>query len=333
MSLSSTVNRWPYTGNNIATSFAFTTKIFATSDLRVTSRNISTSAETTLALTTDYTVSGVGDDAGGSITLVAGALSSAYKLIIRRVRPLTQSTRIRNQTEYYAETHENQFDQFTMADQQQQDELDRSVGLPETISASDFNPKFPSDLVGRANVIPALNGTGTGWAAASDWLSLNDLYDLVTASDDSADEAAASAAAALVSELAAAASADDAAASAAAAAASAAAANSAVELAGSRAAPNSILAAVAIETSLTAKEVHQYIQGSGGAVTMSANPQIVVGTSVGQKMLLIGRSDTNTVTIANGNGVSLNGDITLGQDDTLYIYWDGTNWSEISRRR
>lgn len=101
---------------------------------------------------------------------------------------------------------------------------------------------------------------------------------------------------------------------------------------GSRGSPNSIAAGVAVVCGTSMRNL-QFIQGSGGAVTMSANPQIADGTTVGKELILVGRSDTNTVTIANGNGMSLNGDITLGDDDVLSLVWDGTYWQEISRRR
>lgn len=102
---------------------------------------------------------------------------------------------------------------------------------------------------------------------------------------------------------------------------------------GTRAAPEGIVAVAGISADPMASEEHHYIEGSGGPVIVSANPQIAAGTNTGQKKLLIGRSDTNTVSLANGNGLSLNGDIVLGEDDTLYLYWDGVSWSEIARRR
>lgn len=210
MALASTVSRWTYTGNNSVSVFDYTARIVAASDLVVTVRNISSGAETPLVITTDYTVTGVGNEAGGSITLVAGALSSAYKLVIRRVRPITQATRIRNQTEYYAETHENQFDIFIMVDQQQQDALDRSVALPETLISSDFDPTLPSDIVGKASALPILNDAGDGWALAADWPTVNDIYQAASDADDSAEAAAESAAEAAASALAAAASAAEA---------------------------------------------------------------------------------------------------------------------------
>lgn len=100
---------------------------------------------------------------------------------------------------------------------------------------------------------------------------------------------------------------------------------------GSRASPTAITAVGGISfTAATATD--NYIQGSGGAVTVTANPQIAAGTVDGQRLVLIGRSATNTVTLADGTGLSLNGSWVGGLDSMIALRWDGTNWAEISRR-
>lgn len=100
---------------------------------------------------------------------------------------------------------------------------------------------------------------------------------------------------------------------------------------GSRASPTSITAAGGITPGAYLNQT-MFIQGSGGAIDITKNPQIAAGTTVGQKLLLIGRSDTNTVLLEDGTGLSLNGPHTMGADDTLYLVWDGTNWVEFARR-
>lgn len=74
-----------------------------------------------------------------------------------------------------------------------------------------------------------------------------------------------------------------------------------------------------------------YVAGNGGPVTVTANPQIPVGTIDGQELILVGRDDTNTVTYSNGTGLSLNGPVVLTEDLTIRLSWDGTNWVEMSR--
>lgn len=78
------------------------------------------------------------------------------------------------------------------------------------------------------------------------------------------------------------------------------------------------------------------IQGNGGAVDISADPQIADAT-VGDIIELWGNNNTNTVKIDDGTGVQLNGGVsfTIGAGDVLklrYMTVGGvTDWFEISR--
>src|SRR5688572_19629225 len=122
-------NRMDYVGNGVASVFPYSFKIFAATDLAVTKRDTS-DVETTLNYPADFSVTGVGISSGGSITLAAGALTTGYALTIRRVRPLSQTTDLRNQASFFAEDHESTFDHLVMIDQQQQEEINRSIKVP-----------------------------------------------------------------------------------------------------------------------------------------------------------------------------------------------------------
>lgn len=135
MTISNEVNRSDYTGNGSVSVYSYGFKIFAKTDLRVTTKDLS-SVETTLVVDADYTVAGIGDTAGGSITLLAGNLTSGYLLTIRRLRPLTQETDIRNQGDFFPEIHEDAFDDLVMKDQTQQFDLDRALKVSETTPLS-----------------------------------------------------------------------------------------------------------------------------------------------------------------------------------------------------
>lgn len=102
-------------------------------------------------------------------------------------------------------------------------------------------------------------------------------------------------------------------------------------ISGTRSSPTAIVAGTGIVPG-NYRYQKIYVQGSGGAVTISANPKIAAGNQDGDLLLVVGRSDSNTVTIANGNGVSQNGAITLRVDDSILYSWDTTNWVEVSRR-
>jgi len=102
-------------------------------------------------------------------------------------------------------------------------------------------------------------------------------------------------------------------------------------ISGTRAAPLSITAGGGITASATDIREMVFVQGSGGHVTVTANPQISAGFQVGQEILIRSRNNDQTLTLVNGNGLVLNGDWTGAEDDSLAVSWDGTNWVEEYR--
>lgn len=181
--LSSTTNRTQATGNDSTAVYNYGFRIRLAADLLVTVRNIATNVESVLTLTTDYTVSGIGQ-ATGSITLVnagqawmdgSGDLATGYIIVIRRVLALQQNTSIRNQSNYYASVHEDEFDTLTMMIQQLNDYIQRAVTLPETVLPTAFNPVLPS--INMAAPVPGsilqVNPAGTGFTFGSPQLGWN----------------------------------------------------------------------------------------------------------------------------------------------------------------
>lgn len=82
-----------------------------------------------------------------------------------------------------------------------------------------------------------------------------------------------------------------------------------------------------------------WVSGSGGAVTVTAPPNVQSGTADGQLLHIIGTSATNTLTLRDqavqaDSGLSLNGNWTGGKDSVLNLHWDNTQglWAEDSRR-
>lgn len=200
MSVSSTVNRVSYTGNGNVDTYSYTFRVFLNTDLRVIVRALD-GVETLLALTTDYTVSGVGDLGGGSISLVNSAqdwldgdgdLLTGFVLVIRRVVALDQLTDIRNQGSFFPETHEDTFDHLVFIDQQQQDTLDRSVKLPETIPGTDFDTSLPTDIQ-TPDVVIGTNPTGDGLVVGPTFTQIAEAEQAAIDAQASADAADASA--------------------------------------------------------------------------------------------------------------------------------------------
>ena len=165
MSLSSATNRVDYTGNGATSVYAYTFYIVSKSDLTVT-RTTTAGVETTLTVDTDYTVSTVGAASGGNVTLLAGSLTSGYKLTIRRVLALTQPTDIRHQGSFYPDTHEDAFDRMVMLSQQVQEQVSRSVKNPVSLPSSTFDPTLPAGIA-AASLYLKTNTAGTGWEVAS----------------------------------------------------------------------------------------------------------------------------------------------------------------------
>jgi len=103
---------------------------------------------------------------------------------------------------------------------------------------------------------------------------------------------------------------------------------------GTRAAPLNITAAGGITFASLAAQVTIFVQGSGGAVTITKNPAIVNSSTafIGQRVQLIFVSDTNTLRINNALGTDQNGDIIGTSNNAIEYEWDGTNWFELNRR-
>jgi hypothetical protein len=76
------------------------------------------------------------------------------------------------------------------------------------------------------------------------------------------------------------------------------------------------------------------VVGSGGAIDITASPQIVAGNQ-GDVLTLEGTSDTNTVKIDDGTGVSLMSGLscTLKDNIVLTLVYDSSAslWREVSR--
>jgi hypothetical protein len=140
-----------YVGNGSTADYGISNAYTAATDIVAIVAHPTTGVETTLALTTDFTLSGAVlslVDAGQAWVDGSGYLETGWILVIQRVRPLTQETDIRNQGDFYPEVHEDEFDNGRMISQQQQEELDRCVQVPVT---SDTDPDdLIEDLVAAA---------------------------------------------------------------------------------------------------------------------------------------------------------------------------------------
>lgn len=151
MTVSTTTNRIEQLGTSDILSFPF--KVFSERDLKVYKNG----AATPLALETDYTVAGVGEASGGSITL-ADAPESTDSFLIVRVLDLVQETSYPYNDPFPSSAHEAALDYLTMVDQQQQEELGRCLKL---------EPTDDSELPSISEILGAATSATASAAAAS----------------------------------------------------------------------------------------------------------------------------------------------------------------------
>ena len=127
-----------------------------------------------LAAGTQYTLVGAGNQSGGTLTsaYASGVLAGGgYTLRIQRVLAIVQETDLRNQGKYLAETQETALDRAAMIDQQQQEQIDRSIKAPPG-----------SGVSGEELVVQLFQARDEAQAAAAEAEEIaNELGDLQTA--------------------------------------------------------------------------------------------------------------------------------------------------------
>lgn len=137
MTVSSTQNRVSYTGNGVTTAFAFPYRFLTNADLVVYEN------EVLQVITTDYTVIGAGDDAGGTVTFVS-APANGLEIVILRDPAITQELDLVENDSLPAESVEDAFDRLTMIAQRLDDRIDRSFVLSDAaIAAADLTIPIP----------------------------------------------------------------------------------------------------------------------------------------------------------------------------------------------
>jgi len=158
MTVSTTVSSVSYTANGTQTTFPYTFKIFEDSDLLVILRNSTTGVEATQTLTTDYTVTNAGNDAGGNVVF-GTAPSSDNTVFIRRVLDATQTTDYVENDPFPAESHEDALDKLTMLVQQNALDENRAIIFPESDVGAGLNNVLPSSVT-RANKVLGFDNSG-----------------------------------------------------------------------------------------------------------------------------------------------------------------------------
>lgn len=184
MTVSTTESRIGYNGNGATTAFAFPYRFLVNTDLVVTLVRADTT-QVVQTLNTDYTVTGAGDDAGGTVTMVVPPATGQQLVIVRDV-PLTQETDYISGDPFPAETHERALDKLTMISQRLNNLISRSIRLSDAdllVSSTILpSPIANATLVWNATGTALINGVGSG-----EFVGLSPYMGVVLGSVDSAE--------------------------------------------------------------------------------------------------------------------------------------------------
>lgn len=151
MTVTNTTARNQYTATAGQTVFAYTFEVYNKNDLVVLQN------DTTLAEGTNYTVSGVGSDSGGNITLTVGATAGDI-ITVYRDMALERLTDYQNSGDFLAAEVNEDFDRLWLAVQQGAVDSDRAIVKPVT-DLDSISTTLPS-ASDRANSFLTFNGSG-----------------------------------------------------------------------------------------------------------------------------------------------------------------------------
>ena len=161
----------PYTGNNLSDQYSYDFRVKDKTQLSVY-ETTDLGVRTLLTVDTDYTVAGIGDAGGGSLTRVAGNLPTDYIWYIRSDYIENQLTAFNSQGGFFPGVHEDQFDHLTFLVQQILDTRNRSFRLSDEVDLDgDFT--VDDDAATRASKFLGFDSNGDTVVVAGDLDSLS----------------------------------------------------------------------------------------------------------------------------------------------------------------
>jgi len=154
MTLASTVTKVSYAGNGSTTAFAVPFMFVKNSDIEVIVLDVE-KVEHFKTISTDYTLSGAGEQTGGVCTMIASP-ADGETLTIRRNPEIVQEVDYVENDAFPASTHEAALDKLTMICQALAERLDRAVSF--RVSSASVGIEMPEPEAGRL----------LGWNTAGD---------------------------------------------------------------------------------------------------------------------------------------------------------------------
>jgi hypothetical protein len=154
MTVESTTRRAQYDTNGTTGPWTVPFYFLANADLEVIHTDAA-GVETTLTLTTHYSVTGAGVPSGGAVTTVSSYASGGTITILRSVAVLQETDYVETDA-FPAAAHETALDRLTMIAQQQGEALDRTLTFPASDEISGALPPAAT----RANRLLAFDALG-----------------------------------------------------------------------------------------------------------------------------------------------------------------------------
>lgn len=173
MTVSTDINKFRYEGNGVTDTFAFTGRIFTSTDvvIEIITRTTDVLVET-LTITTDYTVTINSEESASiQVTNVSKIPSATQDIQIRRALEQTQTVNLPTGTVFPALSVENAIDKNIAIVQDLSEEVGRSIKLSPTTTLSDI---ILPDVV-ASEVI--------GWNSAGDNLTTYSFSDISSTLD------------------------------------------------------------------------------------------------------------------------------------------------------
>ena len=161
MTLTTTAREQEFAGTQGTLTFTFQAIPAQTGDIKVINRLITTGEDTTLTVTTDYTVTINDNGIGGVVTLV-NTFASTFIHVVRRETTLTQATNYQDYGQFPSDTLELDLDRAMMLAQEQGDDesdLSNKIRAWVTFDGTASNPIVP---VATYNVTSSVTKNGTG---------------------------------------------------------------------------------------------------------------------------------------------------------------------------
>lgn len=156
-----------YTGNGVTAIFPVPFYFLVDTDLKVTRKSAATGVISTLVLNSDYTLTGAGNSAGGSLTSIL-ALPTGDEIYIERNVAAVQETAYPNNGPFPAASHERALDRLTMLIQQILDKLTFGLFRDPLANTYDLGGNTLSNVADAVNPqdVPSLTQVTQAVAAA-----------------------------------------------------------------------------------------------------------------------------------------------------------------------